>query len=311
MNGTRVEAVRLGAERGHLAPSRETKSKREDRIATVVVWSLAMLGLSALGVIIVAILWRGLATALNPGFIFGEPQAMKAGGGIWPMVVSSFYLAFLTIIIALPVGVGAAIYMSEFAKEGLVTRAVRFGADSLSTVPSIVYGIFGMLLFVVYFGFGYSLIAGALTLTILNLPTVMRTSEEAIKAVPDSYREASLGLGASRWYTVKKVILPCAVPGITTGAILTIGRIIGESAAIIYTVGIFVKRIPLSPMAPAAPMSAHIWHMYTEGALIPDWLRVASGEAAFLLLVVLALNLLARLVSWLYKRKTRTSDRFA
>jgi phosphate transport system permease protein len=155
------------------------------------------------------------------------------------------------------------------------------------------------------------LIAGALTLTILNLPTVMRTSEEAIKAVPDSYREASLGLGASRWYTVKKVILPCAVPGITTGAILTIGRIIGESAAIIYTVGIFVKRIPLSPLAPAAPMSANIWHMYTEGALIPDWLRVASGEAAFLLLVVLALNLLARLVSWLYKRKTRTSDRFA
>lgn len=311
MNGTRVEAAPLGIAGGRPAPRHETRSKRQDSIATIIVWSLAMLGLSALGVIIVAILWRGLATALNPGFIFGEPQAMKAGGGIWPMVVSSFYLAFLTIVISLPIGVGAAIYMAEFAKEGLVTRAVRFGADSLSTVPSIVYGIFGMLLFVVYFGFGYSLIAGALTLTILNLPTVMRTSEEALKAVPDSYREASLGLGASRWYTVKKVILPCAVPGITTGTILTIGRIIGESAAIIYTVGIFVKRIPLSPLAPAAPMSANIWHMYTEGALIPDWLRVASGEAAFLLLVVLALNLLARLVSWLYKRKTRTSERFS
>lgn len=311
MNGTRVEAAPLGIAGGRPAPRHETRSKRQDSIATIAVWSLAMLGLSALGVIIVAILWRGLATALNPGFIFGEPQAMKAGGGIWPMVVSSFYLAFLTIVISLPIGVGAAIYMAEFAKEGLVTRAVRFGADSLSTVPSIVYGIFGMLLFVVYFGFGYSLIAGALTLTILNLPTVMRTSEEALKAVPDSYREASLGLGASRWYTVKKVILPCAVPGITTGTILTIGRIIGESAAIIYTVGIFVKRIPLSPLAPAAPMSANIWHMYTEGALIPDWLRVASGEAAFLLLVVLALNLMARFVSWLYKRKTRTSERFS
>jgi phosphate transport system permease protein len=283
----------------------------QDSVATIVVWSLAMLGLSALGVIIVAILWRGLATALNPAFIFGEPQAMKAGGGIWPMIVSSFYLAALTIVISLPIGVGAAIYMAEFAKEGKITKLVRFGADSLSTVPSIVYGIFGMMLFVVYFGFGYSLIAGALTLTILNLPTVMRTSEEALKAVPDSYREASMGLGANRWYTVKKVILPCAVPGITTGAILTIGRIIGESAAIIYTVGIFVKKIPLSPLAPGAPMSANIWHMYTEGALVPDWLRVASGEAAFLLLVVLALNLLARLVSWLYRRKTRTSDRFA
>ncbi|MBN2168322.1 MAG: phosphate ABC transporter permease PstA [Actinobacteria bacterium] len=292
------------------ALTRKAKSRRQDSIATVIVWALAMVGLSVLGIIIVAILWRGLATALNPGFIFGEPQAMNTGGGIWPMIVSSLFLAALTIAISLPIGVGAAIYMAEFAKDGLVTRSVRFGADALSTVPSIVYGIFGMVLFVVYFGFGYSLIAGALTLTVMNLPTVMRTSEEALKAVPDSYREASIGLGASRWYTVKKVILPCAVPGITTGAILTIGRIIGESAAIIYTVGIFIKRIPVTPLDPAAPMAANIWHLYTEGALIPDWLRVATGEAAFLLLAVLALNLLARLVSWLYKRKTRISERF-
>lgn len=288
----------------------EARCRRRNGAATVAVWSLAMLGLCLLGMIIITILWRGLATALNPAFVFGKPEAMKAGGGIWPMIVSSFYLAALTIVLALPVGVGAAVYMSEFAREGAVTRAVRFGADSLSTVPSIVYGIFGMVLFVVYFGFGYSLIAGALTLTLLNLPTVMRTSEEALKAVPDSYREASIGLGATRWYTVKKVVVPCAVPGITTGAILTTGRIIGESAAIIYTVGIFVKRIPLSPLAPAAPISANIWHMYTEGALVSDWLRVASGEAAFLLLLVLALNLMARLVSLLYKRRTRTSDRF-
>ncbi len=311
MNGTEAQTAHPGFAGARPARGHEARIKRQDGIATFAVWSLAMLGISTLGLIIAAILWRGLTTALNPGFIFGEPQAMKAGGGIWPMVVSSFYLAALTIVISLPVGVGAAIYMAEFAKEGFLTKAVRFGADALSTVPSIVYGIFGMILFVVYFGFGYSLIAGALTLTLLNLPTVMRTSEEAIKAVPDSYREASMGLGATRWYTVRNVVMPCAVPGITTGAILTIGRIIGESAAIIYTVGIFVKRIPTSPLAPAAPMSANIWHMYTEGALVPDWLRVASGEAAFLLLVVLALNLLARLVSWLYKRKTRTSERFA
>ncbi|MDD5747708.1 MAG: phosphate ABC transporter permease PstA [Actinomycetota bacterium] len=311
MKDTTIESPRMSLEVERVAAEHETKSKKQNNIATIVVWSLAMLELSTVGVVIVVILWRGLGTALSPAFIFGEPQAMKAGGGIWPMIVSSFYLAALTIIVVLPVGVGAAIYMSEFAKEGLITRAVRFAADSLSTVPSIVYGIFGMMLFVVYFGFGYSLIAGALTLTFLNLPTVMRTSEEALRAVPDSYREASMGLGASRWQTVKAVILPCAVPGITTGAILTIGRIVGESAAIIYTVGIYVKKIPTSPLSPAAPMSAHIWHMYTEGALVPDWLRVASGEAAFLLLVVMALNILARIVSWLYKRKTRTSERFA
>jgi phosphate transport system permease protein len=309
-NGVKAETLVTAGPVVGSVQKQEKKSKRRDRLATVIVWSIAMFALCVLGLMIVAILWRGLMTALNPSFVFGEPQAMKAGGGIWPMIISSLYLASLTIVIVLPVGVGAAIYMSEFAKEGMITRAVRFGADSLSTVPSIVYGIFGMLLFVVYFGFGYSLLAGALTLTILNLPTVMRTSEEAIRAVPDSYREASMGLGATRWYTVKKVLVPSAVPGITTGAILTVGRIIGESAAIIYTVGIFVKRIPTSPLSPAAPMSANIWHMYTEGGLVPDWLRVASGEAAFLLLIVLALNLLARLVSWLYKRKTRTEERF-
>lgn len=300
----------VSAYAGAAVRRRETRSRTADTVATVVTWSLAALGLGVLAVIIIAILWRGLATALNPSFVFGAPQALDAGGGIWPMVVSSFYLAFLTIILALPVGIAAAIYMSEFAKEGKITGLVRFGADSLSTVPSIVFGIFGMVLFVTYLGFGYSLIAGALTLTILNLPTVMRTSEEAIRAVPSSYREASMGLGASRWYTVRKVILPTSVPGITTGAILTVGRVIGESAAIIYTVGIFVGRVPLSPFAAGAPMAANIWHMYTEGALVTDWLKVASGEAAFLLLTVLALNMLARLVAWLYRRKTRGAERF-
>lgn len=308
-NEASVEAGLVVVE-GHSTRSRETRSRVTDRAATVVIWSLALTGLAVLGAIIAAVMWRGLATALDPRFVFGAPEAMDAGGGIWPMVVSSFYLAVLTIAIVLPVGVGAAIYMAEFAREGRLTGAVRFGADALSTVPSIVFGIFGMVLFLVYFGMGYSLLAGALTLTLVNLPTVMRTTEEAIRAVPDSYREASMGLGASRWYTIKKVIMPSAVPGITTGAILAVGRIIGESAIIIYTVGIFVRRVPVSPLQPAAPMAGNIWHMYTEGVLVPDWMRVAGGEAAFLLLVVLALNLVARLVAWIYRRKTRTADRF-
>ena len=201
-----VQAEALRGVGSEAARVRETRSRTADRAATVVVWSLALLGLAVLGVIVVAILWRGLATALNPRFVFGEPQAMKAGGGIRPMVFSSFYLALLTIAIVLPLGVGAAIYLAEFAREGRVTRAVRFGADSLSTVPSIVFGIFGMVLFMVYFGMGYSLLAGALTLSLVNLPTVMRTTEEAVRAVPQSYREASMGLGASRWETVKKVV---------------------------------------------------------------------------------------------------------
>jgi phosphate transport system permease protein len=289
-------------------PERErTRAVLFDRLATGAVWSLALLGLGVLCFILVVILWKGMGAVLSPGFVLGRPQAMKEGGGIGPMVVSSLYLALLTIALVLPLGVGAAIYMAEFAREGWVTRLVRFGADALSTVPSIVFGIFGMVLFVIYMGLGYSLLAGALTLTLLNLPTVMRTTEEALRQVPFSYREASMGLGASRWETAKKVVLPSAMPGITTGAVLTMGRIVGESAAVIYTVGIFVRKFPLSPLKPAAPMAANIWHMYTEGALVPDWMRVANGEAAFLLLVALALNLAARLLSARYQRKLGAS----
>jgi phosphate transport system permease protein len=277
-----------------------------DRLATIAIWSLAFIGMGILFVIISTILWRGLATAVQPGFIFGKPEAIKEGGGIGPMVVSSFYLAFLTVVIVLPVGIGAAIYMSEFAKEGLATRAARFGADSLATVPSVIFGIFGMVLFVIYFGLGWSLLAGALTLALLNLPTVMRTTEEALKAVPQSYREASMGLGATRWQTVKKVILPSAMPGITTGAVLTIGRAIGESAVVIFTVGIFIGWIPKSPLSPAAPMAANIWHWYTEGALKADAMTIANGEAALLLLVVLLLNIGARVLARFYQKRLGT-----
>ncbi len=290
---------------------REDRARRTDRVGTMAVWATAMVGLGLLGLIVAAICYYGLLTALDPSFVFGMPETMDAGGGIFPMVFSSFYLAVLTSIMVLPVGVGAAIYMSEYAREGFMTRTVRFGADVLTTIPSIVFGIFGLVFFVTFMGLGYSLLAGALLMTLLNLPTVMRTAEESIRAVPHSYREASMGLGATRWYTVRKVILPSAMPGITTGAILTLGRIVGESAAIVYTVGIFSSRVPWSPLKPAAPMAGNIWYLFTEGgALIPDWLKIASGQAAFLLLVVLAFNMLARFIAWIYKRKTRTEARF-
>lgn len=314
MNGTTIEAEAIKEPRviePESIRAREARAKATDRAATIVIWSLAMLGIMVLALIVLAILWKGIATALNPGFILGKPASFKeAGGGIWPMIVSSFYLAGLTIAMVLPIGIGAAIYMAEYAREGKTTRIVRFGADSLSTVPSIVFGIFGMVLFVIYFGLGYCLLAGAFTLMILNLPTVMRTTEEAIRAVPDSYREASMGLGATKWYTIKKVILPSAVPGITTGAVLTIGRVIGESAAVIYTVGLVCRSVPWSPFQPAAPMAANIYYLFSEGQIVPDWMRIASGEAAFLLVIVLAFTLFARFISWLYKRKTMVSDRF-
>ncbi len=283
--------------------SRVKRALLMDRLATLVIFAFSMLAVIVVIFIIGTILKTGLLTALDPAFFAGKPQALRSGGGIGPMIVSSFYLTLLTLLISLPVGVGAGVYMAEYAKKGRLASLLRFGADTLSTVPSIVFGIFGMVLFVIRFGLGYSMLAGALTLTLINLPTILRTTEEAVRSVPDSYREASLGLGASRWQTIKNLVLPSAMSGITTGAILSIGRIIGESAALVYTVGIFVRYAPVSPLDPGAPMAANIWHIYTEGALVKDWLRVANGETAFLLLLILALNLLARLVSWYYEKK--------
>lgn len=302
--GTSLRAVGCGKRLPVNGNGRARKAAlRADRVATALIWLAAATALLVLTFIIATILWNGLGVALSPSFVFGKPQAMREGGGIWPMVISSFYLALLTLVMVIPLGVGAAVYMAEFAREGRVTRLVRFGADALSAVPSVVFGIFGMVVFVIYLGLGYSLLAGALTLTLLNLPTVMRSSEEALLAVPRSYREAAFAMGCTRWETAKKVVLPAALPGITTGAVLCVGRIIGESAAVVYTVGLFVRKVPWSPFKPAAPMAANIWHMYTEGALVPDWFRVASGEAALLLLVVLVLNVLSRLVSDLLRRK--------
>lgn len=302
--GTSLRAVGCGKRLPVNGNGRARKAAlRADRVATALIWLAAATALLVLAFIIATILWNGLGVALSPSFVFGKPQAMREGGGIWPMVISSFYLALLTLVMVIPLGVGAAVYMAEFAREGRVTRLVRFGADALSAVPSVVFGIFGMVVFVIYLGLGYSLLAGALTLTLLNLPTVMRSSEEALLAVPRSYREAAFAMGCTRWETAKKVVLPAALPGITTGAVLCVGRIIGESAAVVYTVGLFVRKVPWSPFKPAAPMAANIWHMYTEGALVPDWFRVASGEAALLLLVVLVLNVLSRLVSDLLRRK--------
>ena len=296
-SGARPVSRRREGEMAEVAAIARRRAFLADRMARLGIWSLSALALSVVALVIGVILWNGLGTALSPSFLFGKPEAMREGGGIWPMVVSSFYLAALTLLMVIPLGVGAAVYMSEYAGEGRLTRLVRFGADSLSAVPSVVFGIFGMVVFVIYLDLGYSLLAGALTLTLLNLPTVMRSAEEAIRSVPVSLREAALALGCTRWETVKKAVLPVAMPGITTGAILCVGRIVGESAAVIYTVGLFVRKVPWSPLRPAAPMAANIWHMYTEGALVPDWFRVASGEAAFLLLLVLILNLAARSVA--------------
>ena len=277
-------------------------AKRTDRIATWVFWMLGIITVSILAFIILEVLGRGLLTALNPRFLFGKPKAMTAGGGIFPMIVSTLYLVVLTIIIALPISVGAAIYMAEFARKGRLNNSIRFCLDSLATLPSIVFGLFGLALFVTAFRWSYCLMAGAFTLAILNLPILLRSTEEAIKLVPDTYREASMSLGASRWTTIRQIVIPSAMPGIITATILPIGRIVGESAAIIYTVGVFIRNVPVNPFDTAAPLAGYIWATQAEPG-VPDWKSIVNGGAALLLIMVFVIYFLARWAGNLYQKK--------
>ncbi len=278
------------------------KAKRADRIATVVFWALGGITVAILAFIILEVLGRGLITALNPRFLFGKPNAMASGGGIFPMIVSTFYLVALTIMISLPIAIGAAIYMAEYARKSKVNSFIRFCLDSLATLPSIVFGLFGLALFVTAFRWSYCLMAGACTLAILNLPILLRSTEEAIKLVPDTYREASMCLGASRWTTIRQVVIPSALPGIITATILPIGRIVGESAAIIYTVGVFIRNVPTNPFDTAAPLAGYIWARQAEHG-VPDWRAIVNGGAALLLIMVFIIYFLARYAGRKYQEK--------
>ena len=277
------------------------RSKKYDKIATVVFWAIGTISVLILAFIILEILGRGLTTALNPKFFLGKPEAIKPGGGIFPMIYSSLYLVVLTLIISVPLSIGAAIYMSEYARKGKATTAIRFSLDSLATLPSIAFGLFGMTVFVIYFKWSYCLLAGAFTLAILNLPILLRGTEESIRLVPNTYREASMSLGASKWTTIRQVVLPSAMPGIITATILPIGRIMGESAAIIYTTGLFIRNIPTNPFSTAAPLAGYIWYAQTEG--LADYRRIVDGSAALLLILVLIIYFAARYVGSKYQKK--------
>jgi phosphate transport system permease protein len=277
-------------------------ARRADRIATAIFWAIGLIALGILAFIVIEILARGLITAIKPSFFAGKPQALKEGGGVGPMVVSTLYLIVLTMLISFPISVGAAIYLSEFAREGRFTRFIRFCLDSLGTVPSIVFAIFGMTFFLFYLNWRTCLLAGAITMALLNLPVFLRSAEEALRQVPLTYREASMSLGASRWTTVKKVVLPTAMPGIITGTILPLGRIMGESAVVIFTVGVFVRAIPLSPFDPAAPLAGYIWYVQSE-AVVPDYRTIVNGGAAILLILLFVINFSTRRLSAYYSKK--------
>jgi len=263
------------------------------RAAIAVLGAATLLTVAVLVFIIVFVLNKGLPV-LSLSFLFTNPQDMGRAGGILPTLVGTLALPLLAIVIATPLGVGTAVFLTEYTQESATTMAIRFGTDCLAGIPSIIFGLFGYIFFVTTLRMGWSILSGGLTLAFMILPTIIRTSEEAIRAVPASYREVSFSLGATRWQTVRKVVLPNALPGIVTGVMLGIGRSIGETAAVIFTAGASL-RMPHSIFDSVRTMSVHFYILAREGISSQN----AYGTAAALIISVLAVNLAAY---WLMNR---------
>jgi phosphate transport system permease protein len=271
--------------------------KMSQKIMKGVFWASGILTVLILLVIIGYILYKG-SPVVNMSFIFSNPIDSGKSGGIFPMIVSSLYVTFIAIIVATPLGVGAAVYLSEYAGETTLVKLIRFGAETLASIPSIVYGLFGLAFFVVYLGLGWCVLSGGLILAIMALPTILQVAEVSLEAVPSSYREGSLAIGATKWQTIYNVVLPAAVPGITTGVILGLARAISEAAAILFAVGAALS-VPISIFDPARPLPLHLYILATEGISLDN----AYGTAAVLVLLVLVITVVTNTLVERYSKK--------
>lgn len=265
-------------------------TKKQDTIMKYVFWGLGLLTLLILIVIIGYILINGLPY-ISWEFLTTSPKDFGAEGGILPMIVSTIYVTFFAVLIATPIGVGSAIYLYEYAGEGKFVKAIRFCSESLASLPSIIFGLFGLAFFVEFLNLGWCILSASLTLAIMAMPTIMRTAENALEAVPPNYREGSLGMGATRWQTIENVILPAAIPGIITGVILGMARAIEETAAIMYTVGSSTA-IPITIFDPARPLPLHLYMLATEGISIPNTFATATVLIVIILAITISTNYL-------------------
>jgi len=257
------------------------------RIAVAALWTVTVLTIAVLLFIIAFILAQG-APHLSVEFFTSSPRSMGREGGVLPMIVGTLFVTGLAVAIAAPVGIGTAVYLTEYTRESRLTALIRFGADCLAGIPSIIFGLFGSVFFVITLGMGLSVLSGALTLAIMVLPTIIRTSEEAIRAVPRVYRDVSYGLGGTRWQMVTRVVLRSALPGIATGVVLSIGRSISETAALMLTAGSALG-MPRSLLDSARTLSVHFYILSREGLSMPK----AYASASVLIVAVLLINLLA------------------
>ncbi len=282
-----------------------SKRHRKQKIAFTILGLGLVLLLVFLLLMFYFILSKGLKV-ISWEFITQKPRNGMTEGGILPAILGTLYLTLGAVLLATPLGVLTAIYLTEYAKKGKIIRIIRIGVNNLAGVPSVVFGLFGLGIFVKYFGLGVSIFSGALTLSIVILPTIVRASEEAIISVPDEYRKASLALGATRWQTVKNVVLPAATPGILTGCILGIGRVAGETAPILFTaVTFFSMRLPNSIFDETMALPFHIYALVSEGTFPAKQIPIAYGTAVVLLTMVLLINLVAITLRIRYGDKTK------
>lgn len=251
--------------------------------------------------------------ALSFEFIFSRPSNEMTEGGIWPAIVGTFYLIIGSAVISIPVGIITAVYLNEYASNRRLVSIIRMGINNLAGVPSVVFGLFGLAIistvFIPVFGFGSSIFAGSLTLGFLNLPVIIRSTEESLKNVPGTYREASLALGATRWQTIYKVVIPNALPGILTGIMLSMGRAAGETAPIMFTAAAFyTRRLPDSIFSEVMALPYHIYVMATAGTHIQETRHLQYGTAIVLIVLVLLLNLSGMILRYRFKKQMKRGN---
>jgi len=275
-------------------------SARVQQIVFACIWAAAILTIGVLALVVGLIVWRGLPS-ISWEFLTGSPENLGRDGGILPTIIGTMVLGLVALLIATPLGIGSAIYLTEYTHESRFTRAIRFGTESLAGVPSIIFGLFGFIFFVTYLQMGWSILAGGLTLALMVLPTIIRTSEEAIRTVPRSYRDVSYSLGATRWKMVTTAVLPSALPGIITGVILSFGRAVSETAAVIFTAGTALN-VPTSIFSPVRTMAVHFYILAVEGIS----LEKAYATGTVLIVTVLLINVVASsLITRLVRQQVR------
>ncbi|MGN0662666.1 MAG: phosphate ABC transporter permease PstA [Faecalibacterium sp.] len=272
-----------------------------NRAVTAALWAAAVLVLALTAGIILMVLVRGLPY-IRWDFLTGTASVLKGTDGILPAILNTLYIIALTLLIVLPLGVGAAVYLTEYATSRRLISLIEFTNETLAGIPSILYGLVGMLVFCQTLGLRTSLLSGSLTLVIMTLPTVIRTTQESLKTVPQGYREGAMGLGAGKWHIIRTIVLPCSIDGIVTGCILSVGRIVGESAALLFTAGaaeVIASSIAKAYTSNGATLSVLLYlRAFEDGNFKSAW---AIG--AVLLVLVLAIDLAARLAKEKLRRK--------